>query len=140
MSEKKVTEYERYIRTGELLNLQKTELSCHDELAFQIVHQVEELWMKLALHELAFAAKQIDGGLLEAGRVAVHRMYLLVELMGTQLRILETMSPRAYFTVRAQLGRGSGQESPRLQPDHRARRRPAAGPQPAPAQPRGGSP
>ena len=112
MSEKKVTEYERYIRTGELLSLQKTELSCHDELAFQIVHQVEELWMKLALHELAFAAKQIDGGLLEAGRVAVHRMYLLVELMGTQLRILETMSPRAYFTVRAQLGRGSGQESP----------------------------
>lgn len=108
------TEYARYIRTGPLLALQKSpaELACHDELAFQIVHQVEELWMKLALHEQQQAAQLIDDGLLEAARVAVHRMYLLVELMSTQLRILETMSPRAYFTVRAQLGRGSGQESP----------------------------
>lgn len=110
--EKPITEYERYIRTPELLSLQKTELSCHDELAFQIVHQVEELWMKLAQHEQRQAARELDAGRLEEARVAVHRMYLLVELMSTQLRILETMSPRAYFTVRSQLGRGSGQESP----------------------------
>ena len=42
------TDYEKYIRTDELLALQKPEeaLSCHDELQFQIVHQVAALWMK----------------------------------------------------------------------------------------------
>src|SRR5262249_28824649 len=37
-----LTDYEKYIRTEGLLSLQKTaaELSCHDELQFQIVHQV----------------------------------------------------------------------------------------------------
>ena len=49
-----LTDYEKYIRTDELLALQKTpaELSCHDELQFQVVHQVAELWMKLVGHEI----------------------------------------------------------------------------------------
>ena len=34
-------------------------LSCHDELQFQIVHQVAELWMKLIEHELLFAADKL---------------------------------------------------------------------------------
>src|SRR5258708_10404595 len=40
--------YERYLRTQELLSLQKpeNELKHHDELQFQIVHQVFELWWK----------------------------------------------------------------------------------------------
>lgn len=108
------TEYEKYIRTGELLGLQKAsdELSCHDELAFQIVHQVEELWMKLIQHELDHATGFIEADRLVEARGTLHRMYLLCGLMADQLRVLETMSPRAYFTVRAVLGRGSGQESP----------------------------
>lgn len=108
------TEYEKYIRTGPLLQLQKTpdELVCHDEMAFQVVHQVEELWMKLCLHELALAVDHIDAGRLIEARNTLHRMYVIARLMGDNLRILETMSPRAYFTVRAALGRGSGQESP----------------------------
>ena len=51
-----LTEYEKYIRTEELLSLQKSAdaLTCHDEMQFQIVHQVSELWMKLIAHELGF--------------------------------------------------------------------------------------
>lgn len=108
------TEYEQYIRTERLLALQKTpdELNCHDELAFQIVHQVEELWMKLCQHELALAARQMDEDRLTEARGTLYRMYVICQLMGDQLRILETLSPRSYFTIRAGLGRGSGQESP----------------------------
>ena len=53
-----LTDYEKYIRTEELLSLQKpaAQLTCHDELQFQMVHQVAELWMKLLEHEALYAA------------------------------------------------------------------------------------
>src|SRR5713101_3214947 len=46
--------YERYLRTEELLSLQKPEdeLVHHDELQFQVVHQVFELWWKENAFEL----------------------------------------------------------------------------------------
>src|ERR1700719_2859758 len=42
-------DYERYLNTKTLLSAQKdfAALCNQDELQFQIVHQVEELWMKL---------------------------------------------------------------------------------------------
>src|SRR5213593_2496256 len=42
------SDYERYLRTDELLSLQKTEeeRSHHDELLFQTAHQSSELWLK----------------------------------------------------------------------------------------------
>src|SRR5438874_8461952 len=44
------SDYERYLRTDDLLSLQKTEdeRAHHDELLFQITHQSSELWLKLA--------------------------------------------------------------------------------------------
>src|SRR5438552_18056108 len=46
--------YERYLRTEELLSLQtpEDELVQHDELQFQVVHQVFGLWWKVAAFEL----------------------------------------------------------------------------------------
>ena len=51
------SDYERYLRTDELLALQKpAEERIHrDELLFQTVHQSSELWLKLCLQE-------VDGG------------------------------------------------------------------------------
>lgn len=108
------TEYEKYIRTTPLLALQKRpdELVCHDELAFQMVHQVEELWMKLCLHEVAYAVGLIEADRLVEAHATLARACTLIELMGAQFKVLESLSPRAYFTVRNALGRGSGQESP----------------------------
>ena len=42
-------DYEKYLNTHDLLRCQKPyEALCNaDELQFQIVHQIEELWMKL---------------------------------------------------------------------------------------------
>ena len=108
------SDYEKYIRTDELLSLQKGEgeLSCHDELQFQVVHQVAELWMKLCEHELVAAATAMDAD--EAARAVrlLGRVRRVIVLLTDQLALLDTMAPRDYMTIRDALGRGSGQESP----------------------------
>ena len=114
MADHPLTDYEKYIRTEELLALQKTpaQLSCHDELQFQTVHQVAELWMKLVEHELgAVRAAMRDGESARAVRY-LGRIRQLMRLLTDQLSILDTMAPRDYMTIRDALGRGSGQESP----------------------------
>ena len=58
------SDYERYLRTDELLALQKPlEQSAHrDELLFTTVHQSSELWLKLAISELREATARLDAG------------------------------------------------------------------------------
>jgi tryptophan 2,3-dioxygenase len=82
------SDYERYLRTDELLALQKTEgeWAHRDELLFQTVHQSSELWLKLAWNEVEVA---------------------------TLLDMLERMSPWEYTRwIRPVLGHGSGFDSP----------------------------
>jgi tryptophan 2,3-dioxygenase len=45
------TDYERYLRTDELLALQKTPetMAQRDELLFQTVHQTSEIWQRNAI-------------------------------------------------------------------------------------------
>jgi tryptophan 2,3-dioxygenase len=109
-----VTEYERYLRVPELLALQKPEgARTHaDELLFQSVHQVEELWMNVAIDEIARAVAALGEDHLAEARARLHRVYLLESLMTQQLELLETMAAVAYFHIRAGLGHGSGLESP----------------------------
>jgi tryptophan 2,3-dioxygenase len=109
-----LTDYEKYLRTEELLALQKSPgaLSCHDELQFQIVHQTAELWMKLCEHELVFAAGEMRGGGAARALRALDRVRRLQHLLIEQLALLDTMAPKDYMTIRNALGRGSGQESP----------------------------
>jgi tryptophan 2,3-dioxygenase len=111
-----LTDYEKYIRTDELLALQKPAdgLTCHDELQFQVVHQAAELWMKLIEHELRFAVALLDQGPAQVPRVLTHlgRVNRIQRVLLHQLDLLDTMSPADYMTIRTGLGRGSGQESP----------------------------
>lgn len=109
-----LTEYERYLRVPELLSLQKPEetRTHEDELLFQSVHQVEELWMKCADEEITKFVAHIDRDELEGARAALHRIYVFEKLMAEQMRLLETMAPLAYFSIRKGLGHGSGLESP----------------------------
>jgi tryptophan 2,3-dioxygenase len=109
-----LTDYEKYLRTEELLALQKPadRLSCHDELQFQIVHQVAELWMKLIEHEIVFVAEQLRAVAVPRALRALARVRGIQLLLSEQLALLDTMAPRDYMTIRNALGRGSGQESP----------------------------
>jgi tryptophan 2,3-dioxygenase len=108
------TEYELYIRTGELLALQKpsSALSCHDEMQFQIVHQVAELWMKLVGHELDHVVSLTDEDRLREAVHTLRRVQGVQRLLLAQMDLLDTMAPRDYMTIRTVLGHGSGQESP----------------------------
>src|SRR5919201_763559 len=58
------SDYERYLRTDELLALQKPEeeRAHHDELLFQSVHQSSELWLKLAWSEAELATAHLEDG------------------------------------------------------------------------------
>ena len=57
------SDYERYLRTDELLSLQKTadEVVHRDEHLFQAVHQSSEIWLKLACTELEQATALLAG-------------------------------------------------------------------------------
>src|SRR6266542_1499264 len=96
------TDYERYLRTDELLSLQKTadEVVHRDEHLFQAVHQPSALWLKLAWTELAQATALLAAdGVLPAIRL-VRRATDCIELITTQLHMLEHMSPVDYAVVR----------------------------------------
>jgi tryptophan 2,3-dioxygenase len=47
--------YGDYLALDTLLNLQHLWSGTHDEMLFMIIHQANELWMKLVLHELRAA-------------------------------------------------------------------------------------
>lgn len=108
------TDYERYLNTDTLLSLQKPidNIVCHDELQFQIVHQVAELWMKLFLHEVFHVKALLKESKIIEAHVLLGRGQQILLLLCDQLRLLNTMSPSEYHKVRTQLGKGSGQESP----------------------------
>jgi tryptophan 2,3-dioxygenase len=109
------SDYERYLRTDELLALQKTpeEMIHRDELLFQTVHQSSELWLKLAGAEIEAATALLrDGPDVVGATRLIRRAILAVELITGQLHMLEHMSPWEYQTIRRVLGHGSGFDSP----------------------------
>lgn len=108
------TDYERYIRTSELLQLQKRQddLVNHDELFFQSTHQAMEIWMKVAIFELTKIGRFIDGDDLFRAAWHLRRTSKIVDHLAAALPIMETMAPADYHEIRLALGRGSGQDSP----------------------------
>lgn len=109
-----LTDYEKYIRTEELLALQKPveALTCHDEMQFQLVHQAHELYMKLIDHELHFMAHLLGEDQLARAVTTLKRVATVQRVLLHSIDLLDTMAPTDYMTIRTGLGRGSGQESP----------------------------
>ncbi len=109
------SDYERYLRTDELLALQKTpdERAHHDELLFQSTHQSSELWLKLAAEEMEVAAAHLGRGEIAPALRLLRRSVLCFKLVTQALDMLELMSPWEYTAeVRPVLGHGSGFDSP----------------------------
>jgi len=108
------SDYERYLRTDELLALQKTaeEMSHADELTFQVVHQSSELLMKGAAWELRRAKDYVEAGEYDRASRLMRRALKLLEPPISLLQVLETITPYEYHIIRAGLGHGSGLDSP----------------------------
>jgi tryptophan 2,3-dioxygenase len=108
------SDYERYLRTEELLALQKNadEWIHRDELLFQSVHQTSEIWLKLAWNEVQEATRLVDDNALPAALRLLRRSNDCLKIVTQALDMLEHMSPWEYTEVRKVLGHGSGFDSP----------------------------
>jgi tryptophan 2,3-dioxygenase len=108
------SDYERYLRTDELLALQKgaDDWVHRDELLFQTVHQSSELWLKHAWVEAEEAMRLVEARDLAAANRLLRRSTAALKYVESFLEHLELMSPWAYQEIRRVLGHGSGFDSP----------------------------
>ena len=109
------SDYERYVRVPELLELQKPveELSHPEERLFQTTHQAAELWLHHVDYEIGRAVDLIADDDIALAADLLDRCARIINLLRQQIVILETMAPADYHVIRTSaLGRGSGQESP----------------------------
>jgi len=111
---KGASDYERYLRTDELLKLQKEpeEFLHKDELTFQVVHQASELLLKGIAWELERARVLIEDGDFENAARVMRRGNQMLDYPISMLHVLETITPYDYHLIRAGLGHGSGLDSP----------------------------
>jgi len=108
------SDYERYLRTDELLALQKgpDEWVHRDELLFQTTHQSSELWLKLAWNDVEAALGHLGAEEIDPALRLLRRSALCLVFATGQLDMLEQMSPWEYQEIRKVLGHGSGFDSP----------------------------
>lgn len=111
---KKLTDYEKYIRTEELLNLQKkdSELCNDDELTFQVVHQIAELHFKLIIQAIHLTAKALRANEISKAIDQLRRINLHMKQLPEVFNMVKVIRPIDYHTIRLALGQGSGQDSP----------------------------
>lgn len=112
------SDYERYVRVPELLELQKPadKLAHPDERLFQTMHQSAELWLHHVDYEIDRTVELMRGDQLNAAADLLNRCRDIIRLLREQIVILESMAPVDYHVFRtSSLGRGSGQESPGFQ-------------------------
>jgi tryptophan 2,3-dioxygenase len=111
---KGATDYERYLRSDELLSLQKAgkDLLHADEMTFQVVHQASELLMKGLAFDLDRVRELMDGADFANASRLLRRANRMLDHPIQLLHILETITPYDYHQIRAGLGHGSGLDSP----------------------------
>lgn len=114
------TDYERYLRTDELLTLQKTpdQMAHRDELLFQTIHQASELWLKLACFEVETATVSLDRDEVWPAVRLLRRASDGLDLVSANTLMLEHIAPWDYHGVRPSLGHGSGFDSPGFRRTH----------------------
>jgi len=114
MSGEGTLDYELYLNTKGCFRAKANSRNCAIRMScnFKLVHQIEELWMKL----IAYTLLDIDEYLQQENTNRVitlfRRVHLTQKMMIEQVGLLETMSPKEYQEIRKRLGNGSGQESP----------------------------
>ncbi len=114
------TDYERYLRTDELLALQKSpeQMAHRDELLFQTIHQSSELWMKLACFEMETVIGHVQADRLAPAIRLMRRAVAALDQVHSATLMLEHLAPWDYHGVRTQLGHGSGFDSPGFRQIH----------------------
>ncbi|MDP2023842.1 MAG: tryptophan 2,3-dioxygenase [Hydrogenophaga sp.] len=103
--------YGDYLQLDAILGAQKPLSPAHDELLFIVQHQTSELWMKLMLHELTAAVKNIADDELNAAFKQLARVSKIMEQLVHAWDVLATMTPPEYSAIRPYLANSSGFQS-----------------------------
>src|SRR5260221_1254706 len=103
--------YADYLGLKSLLGCQKPLSKAHDELLFIVIHQSSELWIKLCLHEVEGAIRQVRSGELGPAFKMLARVARIQAGLIQSWEILSTMTPFDYASFRESLGKASGFQS-----------------------------
>ncbi len=103
--------YGDYLALEQILSAQKMLTPAHDEVLFVVIHQVQELWMKLTIHELQSAMKLLEAETIDPAMKMLARVSRIQEQMTTSWEVLKTMTPADYLKFRSSFGRASGFQS-----------------------------
>jgi len=103
--------YGDYLHLDAVLGAQQLRSGAHDEMLFIVQHQINELWMKLLLHELGAAIAAVAGDRLQPAFKMLARVSRIMEQMVHAWDVLATMTPPEYSTIRPSLASSSGFQS-----------------------------
>ena len=103
--------YNDYLKLDLVLGAQDCLTDTHDEMLFIIQHQTSELWMRLALHEIAAARASIRADQLQPAFKMLSRVAKIFEQLNNAWDVLRTMTPSEYTAFRDDLGQSSGFQS-----------------------------
>ena len=95
--------YGDYLHLDAILDAQQPRSGAHDEMLFIVQHQVNELWMKLLLHELRAAIAAVADDRLQPAFKMLARVSRIMEQMVHAWDVLATMTPPEYSTIRPSL-------------------------------------
>lgn len=103
--------YGDYLHLETLLAAQKPLTQAHDETLFIVIHHVQELWMKLLIHELRGAMQLLEQGTIDPALKMLTRVCRAQEQMAASWEVLKTMTPSDYLEFRSSFGQASGFQS-----------------------------
>jgi tryptophan 2,3-dioxygenase len=121
---RKPTTYWDYLKLDTLLGLQNglegdDASMSNDEVMFIVIHQIDELWMKLALRELVsvrdlFAQDSVPETSMAAAVRGLQRATTLFGQLSSHFALMETMTTRDYLSFRDKLSPASGFQSAQM--------------------------
>ncbi len=103
--------YADYLKLDLLLAAQQPVTREHDEVAFIVIHHVQELWLKLIAHEVEAAMAAIRADHLPPAFKSLARVTRIQEQLIAAWDVLSTMTPADYLAFRGALGPASGFQS-----------------------------
>ena len=105
--------YGGYLRLDTLLSAQKplSDPPHHDEMLFIVQHQVAELWMKLIIHELRAAMRNVRADRLNPCFKILSRVKQIQDQLFQMWGVLATLTPSEYQEFRGVLQSASGFQS-----------------------------
>jgi tryptophan 2,3-dioxygenase len=105
--------YELYLQLDKVLGAQQpaSDPPHHDEMLFIIQHQVAELWIKLALHEIDAVIDCIKEDQIARSIKTFGRIKQIQQQLTAQWSVLATLTPTSYASFRDVLGSASGFQS-----------------------------